>query len=101
MKTVVITDFNVAMLPRERRNVSILPISVETARDLAREAEIVTRGSGEVQVMINAQLDVDLPTAVSMAALTSEVRFLLARYDWNSAHELLPSSIDWWIITDN
>ena len=102
MNTFVITDFNAAMLPRDGSSVNLMQIDAEVARDLAKNAAIITEGLSHVQIIINGQLDIDLPAAASPIVLGSNVRLILARYDWASIPpgtlELPPGSIDWWII---
>ena len=78
-------------------------IDAEVASDLAKNAAIIIQGLHQVQMIINGQLETDLPPAASSVVLSPNVRLLLAQYDWDKVTpgtlELPPGSIDWWLIT--
>jgi hypothetical protein len=106
MNTYIITELGNVEIFSERRKICLAPLELDTVRELAQEAKIVSQESIGRAMTIGNALDVALGTAEKRATgiiLDLDTRLLLARYNWSSVacwpSNVSANDIDWWLIT--
>ena len=104
MKTIITNAFSINMLPRERRNISFKPLTIEEAREFAADGATSAVGHADTAAVFSTVLG--LPVEANRVNVTleqHETRLLVGQYRGprlEAGATMLPkeASIEWWLV---
>lgn len=104
MKTIITSAFSINMLPRERRDVSFKPLTVEEAREFADDGVESAVGHPDTATILSAMLGILVEVNRANVVLEAhKVRLLVGQYRGprlEAGATTLPegANIEWWLV---